>query len=422
MADKRVLLLQGPMGPFFWRLRQDLQAAGATVRKINFCGGDELFYPRDAVRFAGASSEWPQFLERTLHAEQIDAVMLFGDCRPYHLAAAKVAGAAGVAVYAFEEGYLRPDFVTVERGGCNNRSSLPRNPNVYRRFTPTAELRQKPQRVRHVFRWATVYASLYCVAMAMLRRRYPHYRHHRSLRPWHEIESWTKAAARKLLFRWQQRGVLAHLSQAQAGNYYLVPLQVQGDAQICVHSRFASVAEFIETVVASFAAHAPKQRLLVIKHHPLDRGYSDYRQLIAKLAARHGLGQRLLYVHDLHLPLLLRRACGTVVINSTVGLSSVHHGTPVCALGETPYQMPGLTYQGSLDAFWGDPGKPDAALYRKFRAWLRHHNQANGNFYTRLTGVPTATGIRWPALYSGLDATSHEAQSSDEPERVSAAV
>jgi capsular polysaccharide export protein len=401
LAHKRVLLLQGPMGPFFRRLGRDLQAAGAAVFKINFCGGDEIFYARGATPYTGTAADWPKFLAEFIEAHRIEAVLLFGDCRAHHRAATKICKAKGLEVYVFEEGYLRPDFVTVERGGTNNYSPLPRDPEVYRRFTPHPTIKSKPQRVRHVFRWTTVYASLYCVAMALLVRRYPHYRHHRSLRPANEAFCWLRAAARKLIYRWQERGLLARITRAEAGNYYLVPLQVQGDAQIRVHSRFASVPDFIENVMASFAAHAPSERMLVIKHHPLDRGYNDYRRLIESLATRLGVEQRVLYVHDLHLPLLLRRACGTVVINSTVGLSSVHHGTPVCVLGNTPYDMPGITYQGPLDAFWAAPGKPDAVLYRRFRAWLRAHNQANGNFYTRLEGIDSHTGLLWPVLLTG---------------------
>jgi len=37
---KRVLLLQGPQGPFFRRLAADLTEAGAVVHKVNFNGGD----------------------------------------------------------------------------------------------------------------------------------------------------------------------------------------------------------------------------------------------------------------------------------------------------------------------------------------------------------------------------------------------
>ena len=39
-ADKKVLLLQGPIGPFFYRFAKKLKQAGASVHKINFNGGD----------------------------------------------------------------------------------------------------------------------------------------------------------------------------------------------------------------------------------------------------------------------------------------------------------------------------------------------------------------------------------------------
>src|SRR5207253_3330067 len=42
LRGKRVLLLQGPVGPFFRRLAARLRAAGAEVHKVNFNGGDGL--------------------------------------------------------------------------------------------------------------------------------------------------------------------------------------------------------------------------------------------------------------------------------------------------------------------------------------------------------------------------------------------
>ena len=44
-GSRRVLLLQGPIGPFFWRLANFLKIRNADVVKINFNGGDALFYP-----------------------------------------------------------------------------------------------------------------------------------------------------------------------------------------------------------------------------------------------------------------------------------------------------------------------------------------------------------------------------------------
>ena len=49
---KRILLLQGPVGPFFWRFAKDLEQAGAQVFKVNFNGGDLLFYPSNPFTFS----------------------------------------------------------------------------------------------------------------------------------------------------------------------------------------------------------------------------------------------------------------------------------------------------------------------------------------------------------------------------------
>ena len=65
-SGKRVLLLQGPVGPFFARLAHDLREVGATVHKVNFHAGDWCFYRRDAVWFRGPISQWPSFLAEYL--------------------------------------------------------------------------------------------------------------------------------------------------------------------------------------------------------------------------------------------------------------------------------------------------------------------------------------------------------------------
>ncbi|MCY1461495.1 hypothetical protein D9M71_791590 [compost metagenome] len=40
---RRVLLLQGPNGPFFTRLREVLLAKGCQITKVNFNGGDDFW-------------------------------------------------------------------------------------------------------------------------------------------------------------------------------------------------------------------------------------------------------------------------------------------------------------------------------------------------------------------------------------------
>ena len=137
--------------------------------------------------------------------------------------------------------------------------------------------------------------------------------------------------------------------------------------------------------------------MLVLKHHPMDRGHRDYTQLIRRAARAAGCDQRVVYCHDQHMPTILPHCRGVVVINSTTGLAAIGFGRPTKATGEAVYDMPGLTFQGSLDQFWGEARDhaPDRDLYERFRAELIATTQINGNFYRRLDPAASATGLLW---------------------------
>ncbi len=388
------LLLQGPMGPFFERFAEDLDAASVRVTKLNFNAGDRLFYRRpDAIEFREPLDALPARIRALVEEDGVDAAFLFGDSRPVHRVAIAELRRLGVPIHVFEEGYLRPEFITVERGGVNGHSPMPRDPAFYRARPPGPGI-PNAQHVGPTFRYTALHATAYALAMAAGRGRYPHYVHHRALDPVREAFAWVRSGARKLVYQVRERDVLPDLVGPLAGRYFLVALQVHNDAQL-THSRFGSVEAFVEEVIAEFAAHAPADTWLVLKHHPLDKAYRDYGALLASLGERHGIGARMRYVHDLPLPALLKHARGVITINSTVGLQSIHHGTPVKALGRAVYDLPGLTHQGSLGDFLRDPGTIDAALYRAFRRYLLEANQANGSFARRPPGTRRGTGIRW---------------------------
>jgi capsular polysaccharide export protein len=391
---KRVLLLQGPVGPFFRRLAKDLSLAGARVFKVNFNGGDLLFFPAGAVPFRGPMEDWPAFLEELLDTLNIDVILLFGDCRPIHRAAHEIAMRRGLDVGVFEEGYVRPDYVTLERYGVNGHSRIPRNPLFYlnrpiRRTVP-------PVAVGNTYWHSVLWACLYYLAAGVLKPLFPRYVHHRPLTLL-EALPWVRSVWRKLSCAVKERDVAGRLTGELSKRFFLVPLQVHNDAQVQVHSDYDSVAIFIRHVVESFARHAPKRMVLVIKHHPMDRAYFDYTKLIRDLAGAHGLQDRCLYIHDQHLPSLLKHACGVVVVNSTVGLSALFHRTPVKVCGKALYDMHGLTYQGPLDRFWCEAHRfpPNSKLYRSFSSYLIQKTQLNGSIYKRIPAMILATGMRW---------------------------
>ncbi|MBI5429099.1 MAG: capsular biosynthesis protein [Nitrosomonadales bacterium] len=391
---KRVLLLQGPVGPFFRRLSQDLAQSGAQVFKINFNGGDWLFYPDNAFNYRGSPEDWPAYFEALLEQLHVDVVMLFGDCRPIHRAAHEIACRHGLEIGVFEEGYIRPHYITLERFGVNGNSSVPQSPIFYLN-TPRYPI-DPPLPLGNTFWYATYWAMLYYFVAGLLKPFFPHYRHHRPL-TWLEGLPWLRSLWRKGYYTFKERGMLASLTSRFSGRFFLVPLQVYNDAQIIKHSDFDTVTHFIDEVMTSFSQHAPRNKILVVKHHPMDRGYRDYSGFISQRAGQLGLQGRCFYIHDQHLPTLLKHACGVVVVNSTVGLSALMHGTPVKVCGKALYDIKGLAFDHSLNKFWREAqlAKPNSRLLRNFHDYLVAHSQLNGNFYKRLPVVASATGLRW---------------------------
>jgi len=387
LSGRHFLLLQGPAGPFFARVAQQLRGAGGRVTKVNFNGGEDVYFRGpDVVRFRGSLDDWPAFFESLVERLRVDSIVLFGDCRPLHRAAIERAKARSVEVFVFEEGYLRPDFVTLERGGVNGHSSIPRDPAAYEDVEPAHEHAHPP--IKHAFAKSVVHTMCYATTAALLRHRYPLYRHHRDIRPFVQAGLWVRGSVRRAIHTVRDRELSRKLQARELGPYFFVPLQVHLDSQIS-HSRYRTIEEFIREVVTEFARHAPADHSLIVKLHPMDRAYRDYSGEIAQLRRQFELGQRLLYADIINLPAALRGARGTVVINSTVGLSSLTHGTPVICLGNAVYDIPGLTHQGPLSEFFRSPAAVDRQLYQRFRQWLLDRNQLRGSVWSRLLEDPS---------------------------------
>lgn len=396
VGRRRTLMLQEPMGGFFSQLAGLLQAHGQTVTKVHFNGGDQLFWRhRGALRYHAGAGPLDTWLRELMRMRAIDALVLFGQMRPVHVTARALAQQLGIEVFVFEEGYLRPHYVTIERRGVNALSLQPRLASFYRAVPARAP--DKPASTGQTFWRMAARAAAYGLAALVLQPLYRGNRHHRSLNPVSETLRWVRGGVRRLTRAWRERGELELLcSGPHAKRWFLVPLQVHNDSQVRDHSHFAGMEDFLEQVVASFKEHAPADALLAVKHHPMDRAYTHYTPVLRRLARQHGLGQRLRYLHDQHLPTLLRHARGVVTINSTVGLQALHHRVPVITLAASVYQIPGLVFEGELAQFWQDPGEVDGRLYERFRGHLVSSTQLNASFYARRPALEPMPGQALP--------------------------
>ncbi len=398
-----VVFLQGPHGPFFARCARYYSERGLQTHKINFNGGDRLYGWADhQVDYTGGPAGWPEYLAGYLRQHDIHAVIVYGDCRYYHREARAVCEAQGISFWAFEEGYLRPDFVTLEQGGVNGFSGVDWSAEAVDSYRPHG--RTHSVRVGQTFWQRARFAIAYYLVARFFCREFPGYRHHRP-RTWlQEGGCWLKSLVRKCWYKISQRKYLASLVERHSGEFYLFALQTQDDFQIREHSDYDSIDDSIVEVIRSFSEGAAEHELLVIKHHPMDRGFCHYGGVIQRLVREHQLDGRVVYCHDLHLPTLLAHAKGLISINSTVGISGLLHKTPTIALGRALYDLPGLTHQGALSTFWQAADPVDPQFFQRFRTYLYERTQLDGSFVKDMDYAVEQAWLRMaPVLASDLE-------------------
>lgn len=361
------LFLQGPPGPLFRRLGDALRERGHQVCRVNLGGGDRLDWPEGAIDYQGTFSEWPTFVDRLLREQSITDLLLFGDCRPYHVKAHGIAKLRGVRTFVLEEGYLRPDWMTLELDGVNARSSLRGSKEWF--LAEAARLPEVPAlpAIGASFkrRARDSYWYYHHVVTGLL--RYPHYRSHRQGSIIMDGLGWTWR-----LLRQTSRESRAQRTWAavRGRKVFLFPLQLSGDFQIRAHSPFADMQGASTYVLESFAMHAPGDAHLLIKRHPLDSSFFDWGAFVARLATRLQVADRVHFTDGGDLDEMAAETTGLICVNSTSATLALAHGKPVCAIGGAIYKMEGLTHHGHVDDFWSEPHAPQPGLYEAFRKVL----------------------------------------------------
>ena len=382
-GHRRILLLQGLMGPLFRRLGQGLRAAGHDVHKVNFNGGDRLYWRLpNGIDFRGTLDDWPKGLAKIIATRAITDVILFGDCRPHHILATQICREQGVAVHVFEEGYIRPDWVTLEREGVNGHSNLPRDPEWFRRtaalLPPVPEHRQVPSS----FRRRALEGLLYNLADVATRWYYSGWHNHRPWPPLVEGKGWLRKLRQRKLRDEQTARVLDLLHKPTMAPFYLFPLQLDSDAQIRLHSPFSGMVEALRTIIGSFSSHAPAETRLLIKEHPLDNWVQDWQQITFAIGREFGVDHRIDYLPGGDIVPVAQKSIGMVTVNSTSGTLGLMLEKPVVVLGSAVYNIAGITFQDGLDQFWKNPVAPDQETFAAFRRVLIDRCLIPGGFFS----------------------------------------
>lgn len=369
MEKPRVLFLQGLASPFYNRVAKELKAHGCYVTCISFCIGDRLFWwGGNAVNYRGRFEDWGDYLRQFLLEHQITDILLIGEQRTYHKVAIEVANALGVRANVTDGGYLRPDWLILEQDGTNAGSHFPRDPQ---QILEQAKGLPKPdlkERYPDGFWAMAIYDMIYHFMLWFWWFLYPHYK--RSYRRDNPFVHYPSAGLRLLKQGRKQREATEVFNRLLVSGkpYFLFPLQMEHDFSIVAYSPFNNLEDPIEQVIGSFASNAPQEMQMLVKLHPLDTGVKNWQEIVAEIAQRHGVGERVLFVDGGDLGAMIRQSQGVVTINSTVGIHAIQAGCPVKTLGQAIYNVEGLANLGELDGFWCTPEAPDQSLVD---AWVR---------------------------------------------------
>lgn len=383
LLSKRVLLLQGPMGDFFYRFAKWLNSKNIECYKINLNGGDRFFYKStvNVFDYQECLSDFTGWIEGFLREHDIDSIVCFGDCRKYHQLAKLVAKKNNINFFAFEEGYIRPNYITFEQDGVNFFSNflthLDNTKVVEKHKNSISEIRD----VKNSYSKVVKSVITYYLFGVLFRFQYPHYEHHRGIRPIKEFGYGILSGFRSVKNKLFEKNKFDHFLQQYSRKYFIFALQVHNDSQIKTHSDLKCVEKYIALVLENFSYHADPSVHLVLKHHPMDRGYRNYSKLINQYAKQFQIEGRVHYFCDIHLPTLLKHSLGLVTVNSTTGIQALFHLIPVKVLGHALYNLPKLTNQYALSKFWKNPGKVDSNYFSYFRKELISYSQLNGSFY-----------------------------------------
>ena len=383
--EKRVFLfLQGPHGPFFNRLGKMLRLTGAEVWRVGFNAGDRAFWfhPRSYIPFRGAAPDWPATFKGLVVEKGVTDIVLYGDTRPIHAQAVVEAKQSGITVHVFEEGYMRPYWVTYERGGSNGNSRLMDMTIAQMQLALANSDMEAPLPPGHWgdMRHHIFYGALYHWFVMFRNGDYRNFQPHRSLPVTKEFQLYLK---RLVLMPALAADRLFATLRIRLGGfpYHLALLQLEHDSSFQMHSPFETMSDFLDLVIDGFAKGAPKHHHLVVKAHPLEDGRVPVRRDIKRLAYKLGVADRVHYVRGGKLAQLLNDARSAVTVNSTAGQQVLWRGIPLKVFGRAVYAQPEFVSDQPLPEFFARASRPDNKAYKDFRRYLLETSQIPGGFY-----------------------------------------
>ncbi len=394
-----ILLLQGPVGPFFAELQEAFSGAGFRTRRVVFNAGDKFFAPhRNCAYFTGTLSEWETWLRFELAQNAPDVIVLFDSNRPVHKVARRLAELYRIDVLSLEESYLGSGYVICQI--CSNHQcslTANRHPNLRTLgcrldAAPAAGAQASSFTAMNV--WAAVYYLLRDIAS---KPSDEHLFHRQRERVVPLVMSWGVHLLRRFVARITEYPTRRALRRSPG--YIFIPLEVPSDGQIQYAARGWSTSRLIEACLIPLRSNPHGQRV-VFKLHPLERESAEIKRRIFRRALELGVDRhRIRILHSGRIGELTKQSSGMVVINSPSTFSALHHGVPVLVLGESVFRYYAIVTLGKTEAdiaaFFKIRHTKSRVLVDAYIAELKSQNFIPGDFYVsrgRQVAIAAITG------------------------------
>ena len=386
---KHVLLLQGPVGPFFERLHSQLLKNQINCTRILFNAGDELFChnKQSVLTFEGNLEEWGIWLEKYIKNNQPSVVILFGSDRPIHSIARDLCKEHEILVLCLEEGYFRPGFVSLEVGGNNANSPLAGLiPNIDQEMKDVnLQSSFSKHHLKNSFRNRCWYGFLYYAWSELFSTDEQRKLFHKHLNILNQAFFWSKNF---ILWKFKRNYDQRLFQKLSNSDYHLVVLQLDTDMQSRFQSNGWKKTDLIHETIESFANSGFTECYLVFKVHPLERGHYNHKKIIQKIAENFGVEDKVRIVQTGSIGQWIKHSKGIITINSTSGLSAIYHGVPILLLGNAIYDHHQLVYRlgnkNDLDEFWSAQVKANQDVRIRYLSWLKETACSEGDFYIQL--------------------------------------
>jgi capsular polysaccharide export protein len=312
-------------------------------------------------------AKYISFLRIFLKENNIEFVTMHNDLRWQHSLAIEVCKELNIKYLVMESGLFRPNTITADFKGVNAYSSISKEISFYENlefkemqlkdYKSTILNTQKTNIKFALFIMLNKVGDILHLNTIVKNKSY-------------SLLNYMNLFIKQKIYKSEKE------TNILPNNFIFIPLQVNTDTQILVHSDFKNIQEFINIVEKTFYSLNNDTIKLVFKIHPMEIGIVDYKFSRNSIVSNDNANE------------LIQKSKFVITINSTVGLEAIQEYKTVMVLGNAFYKIEELVvcsnkeiFKRDLEYLINNDKSINHSLVLKFINYLKYEYQINGDLF-----------------------------------------